>query len=82
MGSVLIMDYFIAGVEKTEVFERVMGNVGKAGEPWHTCLDSGGLEKLFAGWRIASDRTLPDIEKDYCPDCKTIEFDAIVVAEK
>lgn len=81
-GSVVIMDYFPARVQTTPVFKKVMGGIAKNGEPCHTCPTPEDIQSLFKGYKIISDRALPDIEKDYCADTTILDFDAIVVAEK
>lgn len=81
-GSIVAMDYFPARVESTKVFQQVMGSIAKGGEPCLTCPKPEEIDSLFEGFSIMSDRNLTDIEKDYCSDHFTIDFDAIVVARK
>lgn len=81
-GSIVAMDYFPARVESTEVFRRVMGSIAQGGEPCLTCPKPEEIKSLFQEFEILSDRDLPDIEKEYCSDCFTIDFDAIVIAKK
>lgn len=81
-GSAIIMDYFPARVQTTKVFKKVMGDIARDGEPCCTCPTPEEIRSLFRDFEIISDRDLPDIEGDYCADAYTIDFDAIVVAER
>lgn len=80
-GSAIIMDYFPDRVQTTPVFKKVMGDIAKDGEPCHTCPASGEIQSLFKDFKIISDRDITDIERDYCTDIFTIDFDAIIVVE-
>lgn len=81
-GSIVVMDYIPARLKDAEIVRHVMGSIADAGEPYYTCPAPDELGRLFDGFTMISDRSLQEIEKDYCADCNTVEFDAIVVAKK
>ncbi|MBI4126667.1 MAG: class I SAM-dependent methyltransferase [Deltaproteobacteria bacterium] len=67
-GSPVLFDYFRPEDRKTPLYQKIHQTIGLQKEPFLTFLDSAGVQALFDGSTIVSDRLITDIEKDYCPD--------------
>ncbi|MBI2344417.1 MAG: class I SAM-dependent methyltransferase [Deltaproteobacteria bacterium] len=82
-GSVIIFDYLRIKDTKTPLYKTFYDSIAPRGEVFHTVFDDEGVVRLFTPWfRVISDRTITDIEKEYCADQRTIDFASYLVAER
>lgn len=80
-GSCILMDYFRPKDTETRLYKTFFDTIMPRGELLHTFFTHETVVDLLDPFKVVSDRLMPDIEADYCPDKKTIPFASYLVAE-
>lgn len=82
-GSAVIFDYFRPKDTETALYKTLFNTITPRGEFLHTFFDHATVTQLFSSeFRILSDRLITEIECEYCPDRRTIDFASYLVASR
>ena len=81
-GSPILFDYFRPKDTETALYKTLFKTITPRGELLHTFFTHDTVVELFDPIKVLSDRLMPDIEKDYCKDHKTIDFASYLLAER